>query len=43
MAIDTDPVAASETPQQVVVKLAAPSLQGVARLVVIVAACAGSL
>jgi predicted PurR-regulated permease PerM len=43
MAIDTDSEPASETQQRVVAKLAAPSLQGVARLVAIVAACAGAL
>jgi predicted PurR-regulated permease PerM len=43
MAIDTESNPASETPPQVVAKLAAPSLQGVARLVVTVAACAGVL
>src|SRR3954471_5510185 len=43
MAIDTDPEPAPETPPRVVAQLGAPSLRGVARLVAIVAACAGAL
>jgi len=43
MAIDTDTEPAPETPPRVVAQLGTPSLQGVARLVAIVAACAGAL
>jgi predicted PurR-regulated permease PerM len=43
MPIDTDTDPASETPPRVVAQLGTPSLQGVARLVAIVAACAGAL
>lgn len=42
MAVD-DPEASVDTPPRVVAHLGAPSLRGVARLVAIVAACAGAL
>src|SRR4051812_43979858 len=41
--MDTDMEPAPETPQRVIAQLGSPSLQGIARLVAIVAACAGSL
>jgi hypothetical protein len=43
MDTDTEIEPESETPQRIIAQLGAPSLQGVARLVAIVAACAGAI